>query len=124
MTNFLFRFSISYFCSFLAAIIVGLAINLFATLRLVEGELSIPDPIGYGAVASLLVSAIGLAVISWGLEEAKTEWILKGAPPSSDEIQLTIQDRSGRLWFGLVLGVVGFAYFLLLLFTKRWCPLS
>lgn len=124
MAMFLFKLYMSYFYSFLSAIIAAVAINLLTTANLETTELSIPDSIVYGATVSLIASAIGFFIVSWRLEEAKTKWLLKNAPPSQDEINNVLREQLMHLWIGFVLGVMGLIYFFVLIISKKWFPLA
>lgn len=119
-----FKFFMSYFYSFLAAIIAAVAINLLTTASLETEKLFIPHPMVYVSIVSLIVSALGFAIVGWGLEEAKTEWLLKKAPPNRELIQELIKDKFPCLWIGLVMGILGLGYFLVLIISKQWFPIG
>jgi hypothetical protein len=107
--RFLFKFSIAYFYTFIAGILVSLAVNLFITALLTESL-----PVGVyrvcGIALSLLLSSIGAFCLSVLLEEARSEWKASGSPLDSNVIRrnyLESGKRVKRMRFSFAIIFVG-----------------
>ena len=90
--RFLFNFSIAYFYTFIAGILVSLAVNLFTTALLTE---SLPVSIYrvYGMALSLFISSIGAFGVSALLEGARSEWESAGSPRDPEVMRDFIEKR-------------------------------
>jgi hypothetical protein len=90
--RFLFNFSIAYFYTFIAGILVSLAVNLFTTALLTE---SLPVSIYrvYGMALSLFISSIGAFGVSALLEGARSEWESARSPRDPEVMRDFIEKR-------------------------------
>ena len=107
--RFLFNFSIAYFYTFIAGILVSLAVNLFTTALLTE---SLPVSVYrvYGIASSLFMSSIAAFGISVLLSKARSEWEAAGSPQDPKVIRgLYIESgkRMKRMRFFFAIFFVG-----------------
>jgi hypothetical protein len=104
----LFNFNIAYFYTFLAGILVSLAVNLFTIALLTESL-----PVGvyriYGMSFSLFISSISAFGVSALLESARSKWESAGSPPDPEVVRDFI-DKGKRIrlmWFFFTIIFVG-----------------
>ena len=112
---FLFNFNRAYFYSFIAGILVSLAVNLFTVALLTESL-----PVGVykicGIALSLLISSIGAFSLSALLAEARSEWKAAGKPHDSTVIRLDYIVRMKLMWLLFAVILVGLMLFIGLVF--------
>lgn len=96
--RFLFNFSIAYFYTFIAGILVSLAVNLFTTALLTE---SLPVSVYrvYGIASSLFMSSIAAFGISVLLGKARSEWEAAGLPQDPAVIRRDYIESGKRMKF-------------------------
>jgi hypothetical protein len=116
---FLFNFSIAYFYTFIAGILVSLAVNLFTVALLTESL-----PVGvyriYGIALSLTISSIGAFCLSALLEGARREWTAAGKPQDPTVIRRDYigsgRMRMKLMWSLFAIILVGAMLFICLVF--------
>lgn len=115
----LFNFNIAYFYTFIAGILVSLAVNLFTVALLTESL-----PVGvyriYGIALSLAISSIGAFCLSALLEGAQREWAAAGKPQDPTVIRRDFigggRMRMKLMWLLFAIILVGFMLFICLVF--------
>lgn len=85
---------------FLSAIFIGLSLNLFVSVRVAAATQSDGENAFYISALSFLVSGVALFIVSWELENARTQWISEGTPRGTLMLE-PIEERLVRLWGGL-----------------------
>ena len=111
----LFNFNIAYFYTFIAGILVSLAVNLFTVALLTESL-----PVGvyriYGIALSLTISSIGAFGVSALLEGARREWAAAGKPQDQIVIRRDYFVRMELMWLLFAIILVGAMLFICLVF--------
>ena len=106
--RFLFNFRIAYAYTFIAGILVSLAVNLFTTAFLTE---SLPVSVYRvcGIAFSLSMSSIGAFGVSTLLEGARSEWESAGSPHDPEVMRDFIEKRKRirLMWFFFAIIFVG-----------------
>ena len=115
----LFNFNSAYFYTFIAGILVSLAVSLFTVALLTESL-----PVGvcriYGIASSLLISSIGAFCLSALLKWARSEWKAAGEPQDPTVIRRDYigggRMRMKLMWFLFAIILIGPMLFICLVF--------
>lgn len=111
----LFNFNIAYFYTFIAGILVSLAVNLFTVALLTE---SLPVSVYrvYGIALSLTISSISAFCLSALLEGSRRKWTAAGKPQDPNVIRRDYIVRMKLMWRLFVIFLVGLMLFICLVF--------
>jgi hypothetical protein len=102
----LFNFNSSYFYTFVAGILVSLAVNLFTT-ALLSKDLTVSIYRVHGIALSLLLSSIGAFGVSALLENARGKWESDGLLRDLEVIRAYIEKRIRWIWFFFTIIIIG-----------------
>src|ERR1044072_6265959 len=93
--------------AFLSAIFLSLSANLFVSVRLSQ-QLA-PEQIQAFYLSALfyLVSAVGFFIVTWTLENARSQWVAEGARQNDRLLLEPIEMRKWPLYLGLLFGLAG-----------------
>lgn len=94
--SYLFTFKAAYAYTFIAGILVSLAVNLFTTALLTK-DLPIAEWRVHGMALSFLISSIGAFGVSAFLEASRSDWEKCGAESDSRMIEIFAVEKH-RYW--------------------------
>jgi hypothetical protein len=100
-------FGLASVYGFVSAMLLGLALNLFVSVHVTDRMPSNSRSTFYVAAFAFLIGALGFFLVTWNLENARTQWISEGASRSERLLREPIEMRLVQLYLGLFLGVLG-----------------
>ena len=105
ITRFLFNFNMAYLYTFIAGILVSLAVNIFTT-TILTGSLPISVYIAYGMALSLFIASIGAFGVSALLEKSRSEWESADTPRDPEVIRDFIETGKRMCWIWFFFAVI------------------
>ena len=101
----LFNFNTAYFYTFIAGILVSLAVNIFTT-TILTGSLPISVYITYGMALSLFIASIGAFGVSVLLGKSRSEWESAHTPRDPEVIRDFIETGKRMCWIWFFFAVI------------------
>ena len=99
-------FGLTTIYGFLSGLSLGLALNIFASVRVTPPTSAAQERMFYLACVCFFLSSLGLLIVTWSLETASRDWLAEGAPRDQHLMLDHVAKRLGILWSGLLLSLL------------------